>query len=152
MITTSEIKFPGFRENRDEYVQSQREWLELFNAALKPVHQVGWEEWQEDWLRDPFFEGTPIFSRINRRRKRGIVINQILPSDDDLSFRAYLDTFASDSDDRVEHVVITSTLTDKSKSKAQRLINAYLAHKLSSAEIEHLCEALTNGSVHADQE
>ena len=72
MLDTSEIKFPKFRENRDDYMQSQREWLEVFNAALQPIHQAGWE----DWLRDPFSEGTPIFSRVNRQMKKGVVINQ----------------------------------------------------------------------------
>lgn len=90
MIITSEIKFPKFREDRNQYDQSQREWLDVFNAALEPINQAGWE----DWLRDPFFEGTPIFSRVNRRAKtgkpQGIIINQILPSDDDLSFRGVL--------------------------------------------------------------
>jgi hypothetical protein len=149
MITTSEIKFPGFRENRDEYMQSQREWLEVFNAALKPIHQSGWE----DWLRDPFFEGTPIFSRVNRRMKKGIVINQILPSDDDLDFRAYLDIFAEDSDvDLVEHVVITSTLTGETKTKARELINAYLVRKLLPEQIVRLCEDLTNGPLDTKQE
>jgi hypothetical protein len=148
MLATSEIKFPKFRENRDEYIQSRREWLEVFNAALKPINQAGWE----DWLRDPFFEGTPIFSRVNRHIKtgkpQGIVINQILPSDDDLSFRAYLDIFADDSDvDLVEHVVITSTLTEQSKEKSRKLINKYLVDKLPPGEIERLCEALTYGSV-----
>jgi hypothetical protein len=144
MIITSEIKFPRFREDRHEYDQSQREWWDVFNAALKPINQAGWE----DWLRDPFFEGTPIFSRVNRRVKtgkpQGIVINQILPADDDLSFRAYLDVFAPDSDvDLVEHVVITSTLSEKSKDKAKKLINAYLVHKLSPEKIGRLCEDLT---------
>jgi hypothetical protein len=149
MLATSEIMFSKFRENRDEYMQSQREWLEVFNAALKPIHQTGWE----DWLRDPFFEGTPIFSRVNRRMKKGIVINQILPSDDDLAFRAYLDIFADDSDvDLVEHVVITSVLSEETKEKARMLINAHLVHKLPSAEIERLCEILTCGSVGTRQE
>jgi hypothetical protein len=49
MLDTSEIKFPKFRENRDDYMQSQREWLQVSNAALQPIHQAGWE----DWLRDP---------------------------------------------------------------------------------------------------
>jgi hypothetical protein len=148
MITTSEIKFPRFRENRDQYKLSQREWLEVFNSALKPINHTGWE----DWLRDPFFEGTPIFSRVNHRRKKGIVVNQILPSDDALSFRAYLDTFASNSPDQVEHVVITSTLTDNSKDKARELIKAYLVEKLLPDQIEHLCEALTDDSVNTDHE
>jgi hypothetical protein len=144
MIITSEIKFRRFREDRHEYEQSQREWLDVFNAALKPINHAGWE----DWLRDPFFEGTPIFSRINRRvrtgKAQGIVINQILPPDDDLSFRAYLDVFAPDSDiDLVEHVVITSTLSEKSKNKARRLINAYLVQKLSPEKIVRLCVDLT---------
>jgi hypothetical protein len=144
MIITSEIRCPRFRVDRHEYKQSQKEWLDVFNAALKPINQAGWE----DWLRDPFFEGTPIFSRVNRRVKtgkpQGIVINQILPSDDDLSFRAYPDVFAPDSDvDLVEHVVITSTLSEKSKNKARKLINAYLVHKLSPENIGRLCEDLT---------
>jgi hypothetical protein len=79
MIITSEIKFPKFRGDRHEYDQSQREWLDVFNAALKPINQSGWEA----WLRDPLFEGTPIFSRVNHRTKtgkpQGIIINQILP-------------------------------------------------------------------------
>jgi hypothetical protein len=144
MIITSEILFPKFRDNSHEYEQSKKEWLDVFNAALQPVNQAGWE----DWLRDPFLEGTPIFSRVNRRVKtgkpQGIVINQILPSDDNLSFRAYLDVFAPDSDiDRVEHVVITSTLSGKSKAKAQKLINAYLVHRLPPEKIVRLCEDLT---------
>jgi hypothetical protein len=144
MIITSEVKFPGFREDRHQYEQSQKEWSDVFNAALKPINHAEWE----DWLRDPFFEGTPIFSRVNRRvttgKSQGIVINQILPSDDDLGFRAYLDVFAADSDvDMVEHVVITSTLTETSKDKAEKLISAYLVHKLSPEKIARLCEDLT---------
>jgi hypothetical protein len=148
MLATSEIKFPNFCENRDDYMQSQREWLEVFDAALKPIHQAGWE----DWLRDPFFEGTPIFSRVNRRMKKGLVINQILPSGDDLDFRAYLDVFAEDSAvDSVEHVVITTVLIEETKEKVRKLINAFLVDKLPPAEIERLCEILTFGSVDTKQ-
>lgn len=149
MLTTSEIEFAKFRENRGEYMQSQREWTKLFDAALKPSHQPDWV----DWLRDPFFEGTSIFSRVNRRMKKGIVINQVLPSDDDLSFRAYLDIFADDSGvDLVEHVVITSTLTEGSKGKVRKLIDDYLVRRLPPDEIERLCEALTYGPVEINQE
>jgi hypothetical protein len=149
MLDTSEIKFPKFRENRDDYMQSQREWLEVFNAALQPIHQAGWE----DWLRDPFSEGTPIFSRVNRQMKKGVVINQILPSADDLDFRAYLDIFAEDSDvDRVEHVVIASVLIDETKEKAGKLIKAFLVERRPPAEIERLCEILTYGSVGPKQD
>jgi hypothetical protein len=148
MLDTSEIKFPKFRENLDDYMQSQREWLGVFNTALKPIHQTGWE----DWLRDPFIEGTPIFRRVNRRMKKGVVINQILPSADDLDFRAYLDVFAEDSAvDSVEHVVITTVLIEETKEKVRKLINAFLVDKLPPAEIERLCEILTFGSVDTKQ-
>ena len=149
MIATPEIKFPKFRENRHEYMQSQKEWLEVFNAALKPINQTGWEA----WLQDPFFEGAPIFSRVNRLLKKGVIVNQILPSDDELRFRAYLDIFAPDSDiDLVEHIVITTILSEESKTKARELINAYLVHKRPQADIVRLCEDLTAGHVDAHQE
>jgi hypothetical protein len=149
MITSSEIKFPKFREYRLEYKQSQEEWLEVFNTALKPINQAGWE----GWLQDPFFEGTPIFSRVNRQLKKGVIVNQILPSDDELKFRAYLDIFAPDSDiDLVEHVVITTTLSEESKNKARELIKAYLVHKRPKADMVQLCEDLTSGHVDAYQE
>jgi hypothetical protein len=140
MITTSEILFPGFREDRHEYEQSRREWLGVFNAALEPAGDTDWQE----WLRDPFCEGTPIFSRVDRRRKTGIVVNQILPSDDELEFRAHLDIFAPDSVvDLVEHVAITCTLSETSKRKAAKLINAYLGRRSPPNEIARLCETLT---------
>jgi hypothetical protein len=139
MIITSEIRFPKFRENRDDYLQSQAEWSAVFDAALKRTHQAGWA----DWLNDPFLEGTPIFSRVNRRLKKGIVINQILPSDDDLNFRAYLDIFAPESDeDLVEHVVITSILNNEAKEKALKLMNAFLVVKPPAQIITALCDDL----------
>jgi hypothetical protein len=141
MITTSEIMFPKFREDRAEYLRSRQQWSDLFDAVVKTGDRAGWD----DWLRDPFFEGTPIFSRVNRREKKGIVVNQILPADDDLEFRAYLDVFASDSDtDLVEHLVITSTLTEAAKSKAAKLVRAYLAGgKPAPGVMARLCEQLT---------
>src|SRR5271167_2650576 len=146
MKATSEIKFPKFRENRHEYKQSQKEWLEVFNAALRPINQAGWE----GWLQDPLFEGAPIFSRVNRQLKKGVIVNQILPSDDELRYRAYLDIFAPDSDiDLVEHVVITTTLSEEAKNKSRELINAYLVHKRPNADIVLLCEDLTAGHVDA---
>ncbi len=142
MSNISEVSLPHFRSDPKEYAGSQREWLAIFNEALKRVNQTGWEE----WLHDPFHEGTPIFSRVNRKFNppKGVVINQILPTDDDFSFRAYLDIFAPDStEDMVEHVVIESILSDGSKRKAVELINAYLVLKLPQAEIVKLCEQLT---------
>lgn len=140
MITTSEVMFPRFREDRSEYEQSRQAWLDVFDSALPPADQADWDE----WLRDPFFEGTPIFSRVDRRRKKGIIVNQILPPDDALGFRAHLDRFAPDSvADLVEHVVITCTLSEKSKNKAGKLIQAYVVHKLAPDEIARLCEHLT---------
>lgn len=143
MSNISEISLSHFRTDSKEYEESRRQWSAIFDEALKPVNQKkGWEE----WLQDPFREGTPIFSRVNRgfNPPKGVVINQILPTDDDFSFRAYLDIFAPDStEDMVEHVVIESILSDDSKRKAVELINAYLVLKLPQAEVSKLCEQLT---------
>lgn len=138
MITTSEIRHPRFREVRDEYLKSQQEWLDVFKSATGSACPECWE----DWLRDPFLDGTPIFSRINRGTKRGIVINQILPADDDLQFRAYTDTFASGSEDQVDHLVITSVLTNEAKEKARTLIETYVAPDLRPEDIERVCQTL----------
>src|SRR5215469_786698 len=121
MSNVSEVALSRFRSDPKEYAESQREWLSAFNVAIKPVNQAGWV----DWLQDPFHEGTPIFSRVNRKLSppKGVVINQILPTDDDFTFRAYLDIFAPDSaEDTVEHVVIEAILSDDSKCKAVELI------------------------------
>jgi hypothetical protein len=40
----------------------------------------------------------------------------------------------------VEHVVITSTLTEQSKDKVKKLINANLVQKLSPEKVGRLCE------------
>src|SRR5579863_802907 len=139
MDTLSAVHLSHFRDDPGEYAESQQEWLGIFNEAIKPVNQVGWE----NWLRDPFHEGTPIFSRVNRRTTppKGVVINQILPSDDDLTFRAYVDIFAPDSvEDLVEHVVIVAVLSEDAKRKARQLINAYVVRKLPQKKIVELCE------------
>jgi hypothetical protein len=44
----------------------------------------------------------------------------------------------------VEHVVITSTLTEHSMVKVKKLINAYLVQKLSSEKVGRLCEELAD--------
>jgi hypothetical protein len=140
MITTSDVRFPKFRENPDDYRQSQKEWLDVFSDALKPADQAGWDV----WLQDPFLEGAPMFSRVNRAIRKGVVVNQILPSDDSLGFRAYLDIFAPDSaEDRIEHVVITTVLTDTTKKKAAALLRQYLRGQRPKQEIVATCEDLT---------
>jgi hypothetical protein len=140
MLTTAEVQFPKFREDPDQYQQSQTKWSEVFNDALKPIDPAGWDV----WLNDPFHEGTPIFSRVHRAMKIGVVINQILPSDDELSFRAYLDIFAPDSnEDLVEHVVIMATLTKASKTKAAKVLRHYLQGHRPKQEIVTICEELT---------
>jgi hypothetical protein len=140
MITVSDIRFPRFRKNLDEYRQSQQEWLDVFNDALKPVGQAGWQA----WLQDPFHQGAPIFSRVNRTMKKGVVLNQILPSDDEFGFRAYLDIFAPDStEDMVEHVVINTVLTDTTKIKAATLLRQFLRGGSCKQEIVAICDDLT---------
>jgi hypothetical protein len=122
-----------------DYLKSQAEWSDVFDA-LELADQAGWVV----WLEDPFREGLPIFSRVNRGMKKGVVINQILPADDEFGFRAYLDIFAPDStEDLVEHVVITATLTPKSKESAATLLRHYLRHQSPPEKIVAVCEELT---------
>jgi hypothetical protein len=139
MSAKSEVEFLRFREDPEQYENSKREWSRVFDEA---VSITGTAEWS-NWLREPFVDGSPILSRINRAAKHGIVINQILPEEDELSFRAYLDGFADGSDQHVEMLVITCTLTQTSKNKAARLIREYYQAGVSSREMELLCEQAT---------
>ena len=139
MSASGPVEFPRFRQDHDEYDKAQAAWSEVFRHAIGSDYLARWT----GWLLDPFLEGSPIFSRINRANHRGIVINQILPEEDDLRFRAYLDEFATDSPEEVGYLAITCPLTDAAKDKAKKLIYEYGRQGAARDEMERFCQEAT---------
>lgn len=135
----SPLDFSGFRHNRADYDGSREAWRAVFQTAIGNDHLAQWEE----WLQDPFAEGSPIFSRVNYGTRRGVVINQILPEEDDLRFRAYVDEFATDTVDEIVYLSITCPLTEMAKKKAEKLIFEHGRHGAARDEMERFCAEAT---------
>lgn len=139
MSAATPLEFPGFRQNSADYDGSREAWQTVFQRAIGRDHLAEWE----NWLQDPFAEGAPIFSRVNYGTRRGVVINQILPQEDDLRFRAYVDEFAAGSTEEMVYLSITCPLTETAKEKATKLIYEHGRHGAARDEMERLCAEAT---------
>ena len=139
MSAAAAAEFPHFRGDPNEYAESQDAWDRVFYAADPNAR---YQEWRP-WLNDALHEGAPIYSRVNFHLRKAVVINQILPNEDDFAFRAYLDDFAEGTNDQVRMLVITCLLNEAAKSDAIRVIRKYLTPGATDAEIKRLCDKLT---------
>lgn len=139
--------FPQFRSNAKEYEESRKRWQSAFNSVVPEATKPKWK----DWLTDKFHDGTAIFSRRSDKIRKGIVINQVLPEDDSLVFRAWMGTFGSkEYGDEIERLTIQCMLTDASIRNAKTLIKALIVDRLPYQEMEKRCVDATHASEEID--
>ena len=136
----SHLLLPQFRQDPEAYVQARKLWEALFESVVEKARS----NWQP-WIGDPFRDGNAIFSRVSRRGRKGIIINQILPSDDSLLFKSWMGVFGSpDHEDEIEHLTIACMLTADSLKSAEFLIDCYVNRRLSYDEMTRLTAELTH--------
>jgi hypothetical protein len=140
-VPSSRIKYAGFRDGDHDYVLSQRHWKRLFESVVGTRYA-----WQP-WLKDHFRQGQPIFSRVSKQLSMGVVINQVLPSDDSLTFRAWMSVFGSkEYNDEVTTLNITCMPVDETDSLVKALLREFIVHRRTCSSMEHLCAELTRSS------
>ena len=116
---------PNFLENTEDYALAEGYWIDLWEHI--DANLRGRNGWEHPWfhpLPPSISEGNPIFSAVSPRLKRGIRIIQSAPTDKDLEFIAYLDTFGgmiSDADS-IHELVISCALSDLAAKTALSLI------------------------------
>jgi hypothetical protein len=132
-----------FRTKEPEYAQARKRWTEAFDDVVRDPAQAEWKDWFADQLHD----GTGIFSRVSQRLRKGVTINQVLPADDSLVFRAWMSTFGTQQyGDEIERLTIQCMLTDDSVSRAKALIKAFIVDHFSRQEMDKRCSAATQAS------
>ncbi|NUQ76058.1 MAG: hypothetical protein HUU21_21165 [Polyangiaceae bacterium] len=130
-------KFPfrEFGEDDEGFLMSQLYWLEIFKsvAACSP-HR--WEPWFKNVERD----GNPIFSSVSYEMRRGVIIIQhaaATGSPESLSprFVAWVDLI--DTDPVIEHLTISSEISEDCEQWAKRLLHFYLVEGYPRQVMEH---------------
>ncbi len=142
--TEPRIMFPRFRTEHADYVKAQKHWNAVFDSVVHGPSKIEWNEWFPD---KPPYDGNGIFSRVSRRLRKGILINQVMPVDDSLIFRAWMNTFGMKGyDDEIEYLTISCIPTEESLKEAGSLIRAYLVDQLPRHKMEALCAKMTRES------
>src|ERR1700761_2987219 len=104
----TESLHPKFRGYRGDYLRSQAVWEDVFHELTTDTEDI----WESNWVNDALGDGSCLFSKIDRARRIGIIIDQILPQDDTIHFRAFEFTFDSDGDQPIHCLRIVAVLTE----------------------------------------
>ena len=141
---SSKVQLRGFREEASQYTASQGHWERLFMSVAKERSGLIWKE----WLKDPFREGQPIFSRVSKEIGKGVAINQVLPADDSVELRAWMSVFGSeDYGDAVTTLNISCMLIDEIDACVKELLQEFIVKERPYEFMKKLCEEYTHSSI-----
>ena len=121
--------FPNFLRNDEEYEESVRYWVNLWNRVDEFIRtNFGWSY---PWVGtgSPLIkDGNPIFSVISPGLRRGVRIIQAEPIDSDLDIQVWLDTFGGDVTDptSIHELVIACVLSEEAARIAFDLISEWI--------------------------
>lgn len=113
--------YANFLNDAEEYARTEDFWKRRWEQLLGELGQRA--AWQSPWFNTTFVNGTPvgdgnpIFSAVCPSRRLGLQVIQLDPSDNDLEFRAWADTFGADTD-AIRKLVVACTLTERSAEQA----------------------------------
>lgn len=140
----SQVKLLHFREDPHAYAVSRKHWQRLFTSIAKKRPDLAWKE----WLKDPFLEGRPIFSQVSENIGRGVAINQVLPSDDSLAFRAWMSVFGSQEyGDEIVTLNISCMRIDEVDEWVKGLLREFIIGERPYSFMEELCAEFTHASM-----
>ena len=121
--------FPNFLRNDEEYEESVRYWVNLWNRVDEFNRtSLGWSF---PWVGtgSPLIkDGNPIFSAISPGLRRGVRIIQAEPIDSELDIQVWLDTFGGDLNDptSIQELVIACVLSEEAARIAFDLISQWI--------------------------
>ena len=121
--------FPNFLRNDEEYEESVRYWVNLWNR-VDEFNRTNFG-WSYPWVGtgSPLIkDGNPIFSVISPGLRRGVRIIQAEPIDSDLDIQVWLDTFGGDVTDptSIHELVIACVLSEEAARIAFDLISEWI--------------------------
>jgi hypothetical protein len=126
----SEILFPRFLDDSNEYVQAERLWSQKFEEI---VSQFGERSlWDVPWLATafvdgvPFQDGNPIFSAICWSRNKAIRVIQENPAAADGGLSVWSDIFDADGPSPITELVISCVLTEDALNEAMQKIQFFV--------------------------
>jgi hypothetical protein len=131
--------YPHFLTDVQEYALVERFWVDLW-LRIDPNTRQGWQQPWFQPLPPRISEGNPIFTAVSRERRRAVRVIQFEPTENNLEFVAYPDTFGGQfSDPSVIHeLVISCALSDMAAMYAQSLMRSWVEGNGLSANV---CEA-----------
>ena len=105
-----EFPFKNFKKNKTDYIYSYYFWRSCFEHALE-VRSLDWEK----WIKDPFRDGNSIFSVVNKKLNRGVIIQQVKKRNDSFWFKCWMSKMMPDEDrDGVEFLFIETFISSDS--------------------------------------
>lgn len=124
VIPRSEILYPNFLNDPEEYEKAASLWLIRSMDLLTQEGQDGL--WQIPWGQNTFADGNPIFSALCRSRYSGIRVLQLDPAEGEDEFTFWLDTFAKREPEQVHELVIACTLTQNTLNQSLDLMHQWV--------------------------
>ena len=125
----STVLYADFLNDPEEYTRAESFWKQRWEQIMEEVGQG--ESWRTPWFNTtfvngtPFRDGNPIFSAVCPTRRLGVQVIQLDPTEDDLEFRAWTDTFGDD-EDAIQKLVVVCTLTDRSAEQAMDAVKRWI--------------------------
>lgn len=136
--------FPDFEWDDRHYSSSCRFWDEGFRQALGD--EVGsWAAWMQDPLRD----GHPMFSAINRKQGKGVLVQQVPVSDDVAWFKCWVDAFQPDDGPPIPYLFVETFVSDRGRALFTKLCEAWARPGMSVGEMEGLAEQVRSWAASA---
>jgi hypothetical protein len=125
--------FPRFRKNEEQYRLSKTFWeFAFFEAFDGRTNEI--QLWKP-WVADTFTEGMPIFSRVNDDSSRGIVLQQVVQTNDEKAwFKCWTSEFGEDRDPpKIPYLFIETFVHPEAKRLFVNLVQMWCVFR---AEVE----------------
>jgi hypothetical protein len=122
--------FKNYLADPNEYRQAEAYWLGLWETVdPEPKSFYGWRTPWVNTGSPSILDGNPMFSAYSPAVRRGVRIIQHPPTNNQLEFAYWLDTYGGPDTDpeSIQELVIACALSDAASAPAVSLMNAWVA-------------------------
>lgn len=116
----ADFPFVGFHARPDHYTKSVAFWESAFARAVGDDART----WSV-WMRDPFKDGHPILSRINRQRRRGLLVQQVLKAPDRFWFKCWMSCAEGDEGELLPYLFVETFISQPAERYFDRLVEKW---------------------------
>lgn len=130
--------FARFAEDAHVYRKAQTFWCDAFADVLGNSES----DWIA-WMPDPFRDGHPIFSRIDRSGQRGLLVQQVPETNDRCWFKCWISPADhTGGDPGPTYLFVETFVSEKARTYFQKLVGAWCAEETDEEAVRRMADDL----------